>query len=154
MAQSRKEKGIAQLKRMTARWANEDSEFRQYISWRAESLKLLGAGNTSGILAVGIFLTTGSRPAGLVLAAKWCLALFFGGFVSFFLAYRTLYRCAGSIEDALLALRHGSKLESNGVTTSVSNAINESERSGVLVLISTACFLVGIAIAFVGLIRT
>jgi hypothetical protein len=152
MAQSRKEQGIAQLKQMASRWVDEDGEFRQYISWRAETLKLLGAGNTSGILAVIVFLTASAKSADHVVGAKWCLVLFFVGFWAFFFAYRTLYRCAGSIEDALIALRHGSKIESNGVIKSISSAIDESERSGLLVLVATGCFAFGLTIAVISLL--
>jgi len=152
MAETRKQKGVAQLKRMATRWAEKDGEFRQYISWRAETLKLLGAGNSSGVFAVAVFLTTGTRTDGLLTAGKWCLMFFAVGFFTFFAAYRTLYRCAGHIEDALIALRHGSKIESAGVTSSVDSAITESERSGLLVMFSTGGFLVGLIIALIGLL--
>ena len=74
MAETRKEKGIKQLTQMLTRWENWDDEFRQYIAWRMDSLKMLGAGNTSGILAVAVFLTTGNSKAGWMLGvAKVCL---------------------------------------------------------------------------------
>lgn len=152
MAQSRKEKGIAQLKRMLTRWENEDGEFRQYVAWRVDTLKLIGAGNTSGIFAIAVFLTTGTRAVGVVEAAKVCLCLFFVGFGAFFWAYRTLYRCAGHIEDALIGLRAGSEIGSKGMNASVSLAIDYSERSGVLVVISTICFALASIIAFIGLL--
>ncbi len=152
MAQSRKEKGIAQLRKMLTRWQNIDSEFRQYISWRVETLRLIGAGNTSGLFAIALFLTTGARTGGIVGAAKICLLLFFIGFGAFFFAYRTLYRCAGHMEDCLLALRAGGDVSSSGVNKSVSSAIDESERSGVLVMVSTICFVVASVIAVVGLL--
>jgi hypothetical protein len=152
MTQTRKEKGVAQLKQMLNRWEDMDGEFRQYISWRMETLKLIGAGNTSGLFAIAVFLTAGIRTDGIVGAGKFCLFLFFIGFGAFFLAYRTLYRCAGHIEDGLIAMRGGSDVSSKGVNESVSNAIDESERSGVLVMISTISFVVASVMAIVGLL--
>lgn len=149
---TRKQSGIAQLKGMLTRWEEEDGEFRSYIAWRMDTLRLLGAGNTSGIFAVAVFLTTGTRTGGFIVAAKLCLILFFVGFGAFFLAYRTLYRCAGHIEDGLIALRGGSEISSNGVSKSVSSAIDESERSGIFVLISTLCFAAACIVAVLGLL--
>jgi hypothetical protein len=152
MAETRKEKGIAQLKQMLDRWEDADGEFRQYVAWRTDNLKLIGAGNTSGLLAIAVFLTTGTRTAGMVAAAKFCLFLFGVGFGAFFWAYRTLYRCASLMEDGLISLRAGSEIESKGVSASVSSAMDYSERTGVLVLVSTICFAVASIIAFIGLL--
>jgi hypothetical protein len=153
MAETRKEKGIKQLTQMLTRWENWDDEFRQYIAWRMDSLKMLGAGNTSGILAVAVFLTTGNSKAGWMLGvAKVCLILFFIGFGGFFFAYRTLYRCANHMEDGLLAMRAGGDVENKGVKESISEAIDFSEKSGVFVLVSTYCFAIGSVIAFIGLL--
>jgi hypothetical protein len=55
MVETRKEKVIALLTKLLARWEGQDGEFRQYIAWRMECLKLVGAGNTSGIFAVAVF---------------------------------------------------------------------------------------------------
>jgi hypothetical protein len=152
--ETRKEKGAAQLKEMIARWKEKDGEFRSYLSWRVDNLKLLGAGNSSGLFAVAVFLTTGTRTDGILTAAKACLTLFFMGFSLFFFAYRILYRCAGHIEDALVALRTGSQMTTNKVLTSITRAIDESERSGVLVLNSTICFVLASVVAFIGLLRS
>jgi uncharacterized membrane protein YidH (DUF202 family) len=105
MAETRKEKGIAQLKQMLDRWEDVDGEFRQYVAWRTDSLKLIGAGNTSGLFAIAVFLTTGTRTGGMVAAAKICLFLFGVGFGAFFWAYRALHRCASFMEDGLISLR-------------------------------------------------
>jgi hypothetical protein len=152
MAESRKEKVNAQLRKMLDRWEDRDSEFRQYVAWRTENLKLLGAGNTSGILAIAVFLTTGARIGGMVIIAKLCLLVFGVGFGAFFWGYRTLYRCAGHMEDGLITLRAGAEIESKSVGGSISRAADYSERTGMLVLISTICFALASFIAFLGLL--
>jgi hypothetical protein len=101
MTGSRKEKGIAQLKQMMDRWEDADGEFRQYVAWRTDNLKLIGAGNTSGTLAIAVFLTTGTRTGGMVVAAKLCLFLFGVGFVVRAVASEPLFiACGSSSNDA------------------------------------------------------
>jgi hypothetical protein len=89
---------------------------------------------------------------GVVITAKLCLILFFVGFSAFAFAYRTLYRCGGHIEDGLIALRTGIDIGNHGVKASVSRAAEFSEKSGVLVLVSTICFGVASILAFLGLL--
>ena len=80
------------------------------------------------------------------------LLLFGVEFGAFFWGYRILWRCAGHMEDGLMSLRAGSEIESKGVSASISRAVDYSERTGMLVLISTICFAVASFIAFLGLL--
>jgi hypothetical protein len=84
---------------------------------------MIGAGNTSGILAIAVFLTPGTRTAGVIFVAKVCLLAYAVGFGAFFCAYRLLYKTAGRIEDGLIALRRGRDCDGN-----VSKAIDQIEK--------------------------
>jgi hypothetical protein len=147
-----KEQGIKQLKMLAVRWVNQDGEFRQYITRRLDMLKMIGAGNTSGALALAVFLTTGARTASLIIWAKVGVFIFFVGLGSFVLALRNLYRFEQDIEAVLMFLRAGSKPEAKEVKQELSNAIDRSERSALLIAVSLLPFVIGSIICFVALL--
>jgi hypothetical protein len=147
-----KKKGIAQLQAMAARWTDQDGEFRQYVTRRIDMLKMIGAGNTSGALALAVFLTTGTRTAAIISGAKIALLLFAIGMGAFVIALRSLYLFESDFEAALLFLRGGKKPESTEVTTQITSAFDRSEQSGGLVVTSLWCFILASLICFVGLI--
>jgi hypothetical protein len=152
MTPSSKDKAISQLKIQIGRWINQDGEFRQFISPRTDTLKMLGAGNTSGALSLAVFLTAGTRGASLIIAAKVCLCIFVIGLATFVMAYRNLYLFVSDVENTLLLLRKGDKMEDKLVKSKIEGAIDRSEKSGYLVASSVACFVLGSLICFFGLL--
>ncbi|MCP3386006.1 hypothetical protein NLM31_37060 [Bradyrhizobium sp. CCGUVB4N] len=86
MDDDQKRRGIAQFTDMLDHWEEKDGEFRSFVSWPSDTFKMIGAGNTSGILAIAVFLTTGTRTAGVLFAAKICLLIYAVGFGAFFCA--------------------------------------------------------------------
>jgi hypothetical protein len=142
MAQAN-EKGIKQFKNMIARWEEEDAEFNRFITRRSDTLKMLGAGNATGALALAAFLTTATRLGAVLVSAKICLFIFFVGFGAFVVAYRSLYNFGSDLEDALTLLRNGENVDSDPVETIITAAVKKSERSGVLNLTAFACLLFG-----------
>jgi hypothetical protein len=147
MDEQQRKKGIGQLTDMLAHWEEKDSEFRAYVSWKSDTFKMIGAGNTSGIFAIAVFLTTGTRTTGVLIAAKLCLLIYAVGFGAFFCAYRLLYRTAAHIEDGLIAQRRG--LDSD---QSIVIALDKSKKMALPILISAGCFLVASLIAVIGLL--
>jgi hypothetical protein len=143
-----KQKGLAQLKDMLDHWSEKDSDFRSYVSWRSDMFKMVGAGNTSGIFALAVFLTTSTRTGGIVFAAKLCLIIYAVGFGLFVYAYRTLYRCVGHIEDCLISLRRGLP----EIDKAASVALDESQQTGMPIFSSVLCFFAASLIAILGLL--
>jgi hypothetical protein len=151
MAQAN-EKAIKQFKVMIARWEEEDAEFNRFITRRGDTLKMLGAGNATGGLALAAFLTTAMRLGAVLVSAKICLLIFFVGLGAFVVAYRSLYNFGSDIEDALTLLRNGESVDSNCVETIITAAVSKSERSGALNLTAFACLLVGGIWSCIGLL--
>lgn len=147
-----KEQGVSQLQMLAVRWLNQDGEFRQYVTRRMDILKMLGAGNTSGALALAVFLTTGTRTASLIFWAKLGFFIFFVGLCAFVIAFRNLYRFEGDVEAALLLLRGGSKPQDKAVKTELENAIDRSEQSPWLIAASLVAFMVGSVICLLGVL--
>jgi beta-lactamase regulating signal transducer with metallopeptidase domain len=104
---------------------------------------MLGGGHASGLLAVAVFLTTGTRAASAITAAKYWLIVFVVGIAAFVLAYRNLYRFESDLEDALILLRGGANIDDDRIRQRVETAIVKSKRSGILVAVTFGCFLVG-----------
>jgi hypothetical protein len=132
-AEQQKELTVKELQGMLARWQDDDSEFRNYTKRRFETLKLIGAGNGTAMLAIAVFLTSDKATSG-VIAGKWCFAFFAIGFASFMLAYRYLYRFESDLEEAVLAVRAEYAVTDKVVTERLQDAFLRSERGAIAVL--------------------
>jgi hypothetical protein len=146
------EHAAAQIKALVSRWEAEDGEFARFYTRRIDTLKMLGAGNAAGAVAVAAFLTTGTRAGEEVVAAKICLAVFFVGLAAFTFAYRLLYFFGCDIEDALTLLRSGQSIDSGKVKGFISAAAKRSERAAGLNLAGFWCLFIGGLICFAALL--
>jgi hypothetical protein len=152
MDEQEKEKAINQFKVMLSQWLQDDSQFRNYTKRRSEALKMLGGGNASGLLAVAVFLTTGSRAASALTAGKYCVVVFLVGFAAFMLAYRNFYRFESDVEDAMILLWGGADLDDSSVKKRIESALGRSERSGKYVALTLGCFVIGGLVCCLGLL--
>jgi hypothetical protein len=152
MADKKPPEGLSQLKTMVSRWEDHDGEFRQFTARRSDTLKMIAAGNTSGLLAVAVFLTAGTRTGPLLAEAKWAFGLFFVGVAAFFVSYRGLYRFEGDIEDALVLVRSNVGINNAGVEKILVTALKRSKRAPYGILISLICLIAGAIICAMGLL--
>jgi len=128
---------------MLASWQHDDGEFRNFTKRRFEALKMIGGANASAMLAVAVFLTAGGRTGPAINSGKWCFGLFAMGFAAFMLGFRYLYRFEGDLEDALILVRAEVKATDASVTKMLGDAFVRSERGGIFVIVSLACFVIG-----------
>jgi hypothetical protein len=154
--EARKEKenenAITQYRSMLSQWEHDDGEFRNYTRRKAEILKMIGGANATGLLAIAVFLTSANRAASLVAEAKWCLALFVGGFATFIVAYRYFYVFESDLEDALILIRSGKKPEDTKVGEFIERAITRSDRGVLWAAAALGLFLLGAALSCIGLL--
>jgi hypothetical protein len=136
-------KGIAQIKTMFSRWEDEDGEFRNYVARRVDTLKMVGAGNASGLIAIAAYLTAGTRQGLFAFVAKLLILIFSIGTGAFILAFRNLYHLELDVEDGLLLLRGGKEVDDTKVENRAEKVLDRSEKSGALVAIAFGCLLLG-----------
>lgn len=138
------------------RWVKNDGEFRQYISRRYEVLKLIGAGNLAGLVAIGAFLHSKDLQTAywVQFAAKTCWFGFGVGFLTFCISYWLLYRWEMMIDYTLLIRRKEENVtwEDRRLLNLLRNACEASQVAGYLVANSIVCFGLGMLIIFFGVL--
>lgn len=134
-------------------------EFRKFVSRRSEVLKLLGAGNAAGALALAAFLTTGAEKrdatiaVGAIVFAKLCFSIFGAGTALFGRAYWLLYQFENGY-DALLSNSQGKQLDwSNPALQKELNYVSECSRTvGLVTACSLICLVCGSALSYFGVL--
>ena len=145
-----------QLHQMLSRWKTQESEFRQFLSYRFDAIKFIGAGNATGLASLALFLTANastSRPLWIMIAAKVCFVFFALGTALAARAYSLLYRFGEDVEHALSILRTTEQSdEYHRVKGLIDQLSRTSERTSPLLVRSIWLFIMGATMAVVGVV--
>jgi hypothetical protein len=143
----------AYLKTLTRRWA--DLPLRNpenYVDKNYDALKLVGAGNATGLIAISAFITSGTRSSNLMIGGKICLSIFAFGLVSFAASYFFLYHWSFQMDKArqIFGTKNGDADAS--FDKQIKTAAKSYAEAGRWATISIVCFCVAFLIAVIGIL--
>jgi hypothetical protein len=134
-------------------WVQKEGEFRQFMSRRFEALKLVGGGNGAGLFAVAAFLNVKEPPQGWVLVgAKACWVVFGVGVFLFCISYKNLYQFELAAENCIFLRRRGDSWEKDALRELMKETQMLSDGGAKIIGTSIACFGIGFAIIFFGIL--
>jgi hypothetical protein len=131
------------LKGLADRWRESPPRTPEaYIDKNYDALKLVGAGNATGMILLSAFITSGTRAESAVNAGKVCFFVFALGVATFVVAYFFLYHWSHQMDRARLRLMQKKDLEDKEFNRQIRVAAKSYYEAGRWAAISIGCFCV------------
>jgi hypothetical protein len=121
----------------------------EIAKWWADGLKVCGAGNGAGVLAVGAALTSSRLPHASVICAKIAGASFFIGVIAFALAFLLIYNAMHAQDEVAQGTLYKDvdRISKNSaISGSAMNLANK------LAMVSTAAFFFGCIVGLIAFV--
>jgi hypothetical protein len=149
-----KSEGLVHQIYLAMRWQSTGGmSFKDYADVRIDALKLLGAGNATGLLGIAAFLaSTGNKAHAAVVVAKVCICLFSLGIVFFGLGVWYMYGWRAALDDALASALKFNTLDNTVIQNSLATAEREFFYAGGFGIGSIACVCLGGFVVIVGIL--
>jgi hypothetical protein len=130
------------------------AETKSFYERFAEALKIVGAGNGTGAIALGAALHSFADKAHVLSWIKSAATIFGLGVLFFAAAYTCFVYAYVHLENYATELDRAAATKADDVSPKAKEASVESMRWAILLtLCSTACFFVGLGTALVALVR-
>jgi hypothetical protein len=141
------------LKGLSERWADLPLRSPEsYVDRNYDALKLVGAGNATGVIALSAFITSATRSVGAINAGKACLLVFAVGVATFAVAYFFLYHWSHQMEHARQRLAQKKDLQEESFNRQTKVAAKSYYEAGRWAAISIGCFSIGFVMAILGVL--